>query len=341
MTLSVIDGGTLSAWRSQALWHGIAASMQTTSPATLSFCRPAEAYVGIGYHRRLDEIDVARCAELDLPIIRRQIGGGPVYLDQDQLFFQLTLPAADAPRRVDRLYQQFLDPAVHALKRLGIAAHRNGFNDLAVAGRKISGTGAGQIGDGVTVVGNILFRFSHQRMVEVLSLPSARMRRECLRLMRRHVTSLAAEGAAELSPAEAKSSLIEAFSGALGKSAVTASLSPRQQDSIAEWEVRFRDTSWRAGVARPKPARRQVKISTDAWLFATPGERPWVEVSIVGGQIAHLSLEQGPWNGTATAMQGALAGQPAEARNLEQCLAPFGDDGRQLLDLLLPGLDNN
>jgi len=341
VSLRIIDAGTLSAWRSQALWHGIAATMQPTSPATLSFCRPAEPYVGIGFHRRLDEIDVARCAELNLPIIRRQIGGGPVYLDQDQLFFQLTLPAADAPRRVDHLYRQFLDPAVGALKRLGIAVHRNGFNDLAVAGRKISGTGAGQIGDGVTVVGNILFRFSHQRMVEILNLPSAAMRGECLRLMRRHVTSLDAEGAAALSQAEAKAALSEAFCQAFGQSAVAASLSSRQLASITEWEERFRNPGWRAGVERPKAARRQVKISTDAWLFATPGEQPWVEVSIVDGRIAQLNLDPGPWNGTAEAMSSALSGQRAEARNLEQCLQPFAEDGRQLLDLLLPGLDNN
>ena len=56
-TLRVVDAGTVSALRSQALWHGIASSIEPDAGPTLSLCRPAAAYVSIGYHRRLDEVD--------------------------------------------------------------------------------------------------------------------------------------------------------------------------------------------------------------------------------------------------------------------------------------------
>ena len=96
MELRVVDAGTVGAWRSQALWHGIASAMDASSPPVLSLCRPAEPYVGLGYHRSLDELDLDACRRLDLPVIRRQIGGGPVYVDGEQLFFQITLTAARA-----------------------------------------------------------------------------------------------------------------------------------------------------------------------------------------------------------------------------------------------------
>ena len=341
MTLRVIDIGTVDAWRSQALWHGIASEVQARSSPTLSFCRPAEPYVGIGFHRRLDEIDTEKCAELNLPIIRRRIGGGPVYLDPDQLFFQLTLPAAQAPHRVDHLYQRFLEPAVTALKRLGIAAHRNGLNDLAVGKRKISGTGAGQIGDGVTVVGNILFRFPHERMAQILAMPSEGMREECLRLMRRHVTSMALEDRAKVGEAEAKKALVEAYGEALEMLPEREEVSATEEASIRRWEERFNDPVWLEGTPGAKPVARRVKISTDAWFFAVGGDEPSLEGSVVEGRIARLVLSGSRWNGTAEAIRSALTGQAARAETVERCLAPFGGDGRRLLAQLVPCLTND
>ena len=70
--LRVLDAGTVNAVRSQSLWHGIASAMPEDGAPTLSFCCSAEPYVCIGYHRPLDEIDLAACGDLALPVIRRQ-----------------------------------------------------------------------------------------------------------------------------------------------------------------------------------------------------------------------------------------------------------------------------
>ncbi len=82
--LRILDDGSTSASRSQALWHGIASSAKESCDPVLSFCRPNEPYVGIGYFASLDEVDRSACRRLGLPIIRRSIGGGPAYLDADQ-----------------------------------------------------------------------------------------------------------------------------------------------------------------------------------------------------------------------------------------------------------------
>jgi len=336
LALRVVDAGDAGAYRSQALWHGIASAMAPGAAPTLSFCRPSEPYVGLGYHRALAEIDLEACRRLGLAVIRRRIGGGPVYLDADQLFFQLTLPADRAPARVDRLYELCLEPAAQAFRALGLAARRGGANDISVGDRKISGTGAGRIGDGITVVGNVMFRFPHQRMVEILALPGDRLRRECLRLMRRHVASLADEGIA-VGFDQTRQALTQAYARAFGDPVVSA-LTEAEEAAIRGWEDRFREPRWLAGPARPaatQPAAAQrIKISADAWIVAAAADGLRVEASIAGGKIERLRIDAERFDGGQMARR--LAGRPARSEALRRILEPFGEHGLDVLRLLEP-----
>jgi lipoate-protein ligase A len=260
--LRVIDAGSVSAVRSQALWHGLTEALAPGDQPVLSFCRPAQAYVCVGYHRHLQELDLERCAALGLPVLRRQIGGGPVYLDSDQLFFTLSLPAAGAPAGVSRLYEQLLGPAVCALRALGVDAALAGDNEIVAGARKISGTGAGQIGEGVVVVGNVMFAFPHERMAAVLALPDERMRDECLELMREHLGTLPA-----LREQSVKAALRAAYAGALGRRALGSWPATHERAEIAAWELRLQDPAWTAGPGLAPPARRAVKIRDGVWCY--------------------------------------------------------------------------
>lgn len=331
--LRVIDAGTVDAVRSQALWHGIAAAMEPTGDPVLSFCRPSEAYVCIGYHRRMDELDLPACAELGLPVLRRQIGGGPVYLDSDQLFFQLTLPAGGAPAGVSRLYATLLEPAAMALRWLGISAEVAGTNDLVVHGRKVSGTGAGQIGGGVVVVGNVMFAFPHERMARALRLPDELMRSECLRLMQEHVAPL--PGLNEIS---FKAALQRAYSSALGLTCLSDSLSPAEERSIARWQTRLTDPEWTAGPPLREPEGRQVKVRAGVWVYDGGDERLRVRTTVEHGRISAARIDAPDLNGAATGIARALLGVTANAEALRARLAQFGDEGARVLAALQPGL---
>ena len=85
--LRVLDFGRVSALRSQTLWHALAYGVSAGGAPTLSFMRPSRPYVGLGYHRRLEEADIEACREAGLPVFRRMVGGGVVYLDENQQFF--------------------------------------------------------------------------------------------------------------------------------------------------------------------------------------------------------------------------------------------------------------
>ena len=263
--LRVIDAGPVPVARSQSLWHGIASAMRPTDRPVLSFCRPRDAYVCIGLHRRLSELDLVACADMGLPVFRRQIGGGPVYCDSDQLFFQFTLPARSAPASVERLYQELLEPAAQALRTLGLEARLECVNEIVVEDRKLSGTGAGRIGEAVTVVGNVIFRFPHELMARVLALPDG-ARAEFLRLMRRHVSSLEGEGLASITVDEATAAIVDAFADALGVRPVPDEATAAEVRAMEVWERRFAQDGWLRGSAPQASAVRTVKVRAGVWL---------------------------------------------------------------------------
>ena len=71
---------------------------------------PAEPYVCIGYHQDVtQEVDLDYCQAHDIPVFRREVGGGAVYLDGNQLFYQVVLhknnplPPLHPPQPFDKL----------------------------------------------------------------------------------------------------------------------------------------------------------------------------------------------------------------------------------------------
>jgi lipoate-protein ligase A len=262
--LRVIDAGSVPPARSQSLWHGIASAMQPDDRPVLSFCRPASAYVCLGLHRRLSELDLVACSEMGFPVFRRQIGGGPVYCDSDQLFFQVTMPARSAPASVERLYKELLEPVARSLRTLGLDARLECVNEIVVEDRKLSGTGAGRIGEAVTVVGNVIFRFPHELMARVLALPEG-ARAEFLRLMRRYVSSLEAEGVS-VTLEEATAALVDAFAHALDARPAADEPTAAEALEIQDWEQRFAQDSWLRGPEPKASAVRTIKVRAGVWL---------------------------------------------------------------------------
>ena len=336
--LRIIDAGDVGAVRSQSLWHGLTAAMTSDTPPTLSFCRPLEPYVCQGYHRALAELDLAACRRLGIRVLRRQLGGGPVYIDRDQLFFQFTVPAHRASPAVDRLYREFLAPAVTAFRAMGLDACLSGASDIAVSGRKVSGTGAGRIEDGVTVVGNVIFRFPHERMVAALSFPTTGMQRECLRLMRRHVVSMERLDGVDVSVDAAKHALVEAYARALDATPESVPPSATESRAIERWDGRMRDPEWIDRRSAGAGTVRQIKISADVWVTAAASRGMHVEVSVARGTIIRVAIRNENLNGETRRMVAAIEGAPAKLDEVRRRLERFRACGPRVLELIRPGL---
>lgn len=324
--LRVIDFGRVTPLRSQTLWHAIAYGVSAGQPATVSFARPSAPYVCLGYHRDVAELDERYCREHHLPVYRRMVGGGPVYLDDRQLFFQVCVPARTVPPSRRDALRVLLTPVVTAFRAVGVAASLDDDGEICLGDRKICGHGAGQIEDAVLVCGNLIEAFDHERATRVLALPDPVQRAETLRLMRRYVTATPAD------PAAFRAALSAAYASALTLQAVRSELTGAEHSMVAELDQRFTAPQWLAEPARPAgPDRkaRQVKVRAGIWTLAAQargGAR--LVASVVNGTLDRVALTAPELNGQVKAVERALTGAPVSAA--ANALAPLGQPGAEL-----------
>lgn len=176
----------------QAIYHALAQNAQEG----LVICRPAGRCVCLGLHDDLaQEVNTGYCREHNIPIIRRDIGGGMVLLAEEQIFFQLVLRAGNPllTGRREAFFVQFLQPAIKTLADFAIRAAIKLPADLVVDGKKISGNGAGDINGFSVYTGNILLAFDRTAMANVLQVPGSRFREQLRLSMARYLTSMSEE----------------------------------------------------------------------------------------------------------------------------------------------------
>ncbi|MFZ2058924.1 MAG: hypothetical protein WAV54_16080 [Acidimicrobiales bacterium] len=327
-SLRVIDFGCSPPLRSQTLWHAIGYGVSAGAPATLSFTRPAAPYVCLGYHGGTDEVDHDYCRANGLPVLRRMVGGGPVYLDADQLLFQICLPARAVPAARWQALRMLLEPAVTSFRELAVPAALDDDLEICVGGRKICGHGAGQIEQAVVVCGNLIERFDHERATRVLALADPAQVDQTLALMRRFVA------ATPVAPEAFRAAMIGAYAAALGLSAVAGDLTGPERTALADLDERFTSDTWLAGPDRPAPpvgagARvRRVKVRAGVWTFSATCDGAQVVASVVRGAVDQVRLRASGLNGSSHEAELALTGVPLQS--VAQVLAGFGAPGRRL-----------
>jgi lipoyltransferase and lipoate-protein ligase len=104
------------------------------------------------YQNICKEVNVYALKKAGIPVIRRMSGGGTVYHDLGNVNYTLI---RDKEGFVD--YDDFLSPVIKALNDLGIAAHKDRNSDIAIGGKKISGSAQKVSGGRVLHHGTLLF----------------------------------------------------------------------------------------------------------------------------------------------------------------------------------------
>jgi len=174
---------------SQALYHAAAYLGQEA----LFMLRPATPYVCIGCHQNARQvIDLEFTARQGIPVFRREVGGGAVFLDGHQLFYQLVLRADHPqvpPKKAD-FYRKFLEPVVGSYRAFGVDAVYKPVNDILYQHQKISGNGAAEINDMIILVGNLILDFDHETMSKCLRVPDEKFRDKVFKTLRENLTTI-------------------------------------------------------------------------------------------------------------------------------------------------------
>ncbi|MBI2155137.1 MAG: lipoate--protein ligase family protein [Candidatus Rokubacteria bacterium] len=289
----LLDLGAAPPLRSQALYHGLAEAMDADSPDTIAILRPASPYFCVGYHQSpRAELDLAWCRENGYPVIQRRIGGGTVYLDADQLFYQCVFHRSRAPFDVASIYRRFLTPPVRALQALGLPATLEAINEIEVGGRRIAGTGGGQIGEAVVVVGNLLLDFPADIMARAWRVPSPEFRRLAEDGLRRHLATLCGTLGQRPSEEQIRRRLVRAYEESLGRSLVPGRLTRLEEAAVRREERKLARLDEAGHGAGRRQAR--LKVTHRVWVHewtGRVGEEPGrVTARVADGRIEEMSV---------------------------------------------------
>jgi len=189
--IRVIELGEVSPVRSQTCYHAVGHTFGPDTPDTVILVSPNSPYVCVGFHQETGrEVDLDFCCQAGLPVYRREVGGGAVYLDRDQLFVQWIFHPEHFPAGLEDKFRFYVEPMVRTYHRLGIPAEYRPVNDIQVAGKKICGTGAARINQAEVIVGSFMFDFDKKMMAKVLKIPSEKMRDKIFQSLEQYMTTI-------------------------------------------------------------------------------------------------------------------------------------------------------
>ena len=274
MRMRVIDCGQVSAVLSQSIWHGVAACMNPEDDPALTLVNPRDPYVCIGFHQNAGlEVDERYCATRGIAVLRRRLGGGAVYIDDNQLIFHFVFPRRHAPKRVDRLYPMFIEPVVRTYRDLGIDAAYRPINDIHVDGRKIGGTAAAILDQATVLGGMFLFDFDAATMARCLKVPSEKFRDKLLTTLEDYVTSMRRLLPHVPSRETVKSIFLRHVADCLNVVPQNSVTDEREDVAIAEEAAHMSDPAWTSRTGR-KFVSRGVKVAADTYLTEGSSKAP-------------------------------------------------------------------
>jgi lipoate-protein ligase A len=314
---------------SQGLYHA-AAYLQHEA---LLILRPATPYVCIGFHQDAEqEIDLNFIRSKHIPVYRREVGGGAVYLDSGQLFYQLILrkDRPEIPGDKAEFFRKFLVPVVDTYREFGVAAVFKPINDILANGRKISGNGAAEINDMVVLVGNFILDFDYEMMAKCLRVPDEKFRDKVNKTLRENLSTLLRETGRIPETRALGDALARRYQTILGPMNFSptpdAHLVARADNLHAERHT----SAWLFANDRRRSPTRQVKIREGVYvlqnMLKTPGGLIRVAAVNEDGKLqdVHISGDFFFYPAESlTGLEGAINGVRADMSSITEAVTQF------------------
>ncbi len=336
----LLDLGLVDPVRSQTVYHAVAHAFDDQTPDTIILVGPNAPYVCIGYHQELEkEVDTAYCREAGLPVLRREVGGGAVYLDEHQLFAQWVFRRSNLPAGLAARFEYYIRPLVATYHELGIEAYLRPINDVQVGGRKIGGTGAMAVGEAEVLVGSLMFDFNSELMSRVLKVSSEKMRDKIFQSLQEYMTTMRRELGTPPAREHAQAIYLSQCERMLGLTIVPGTLTPRELAMAEALDARFVSDEWlyQKGGLRQSGVKIHEDVRVVEAAHKAPGGLVRVTARLREGRIDDISFS-GDFTILPTlavgALEQALRGIVAEPTALAAALR----EAYRALAIQAPGL---
>ena len=171
-----------------ALDMAAARSVSEKGPPTIRIYRWKHSSLSIGYSQDSASVNWANCSKQNIPVVRRQTGGGGIFHDHvGDISYSIIAPVSSFSTDISKSYHAMLVPIISAFEQLGISAELAGStipalhtpscylreihpaHDILVSGKKISGNAQRRSNGVVTQHGSLTYKYDVDQFALVFS----------------------------------------------------------------------------------------------------------------------------------------------------------------------------
>jgi lipoate-protein ligase A len=185
--IRLLETGHKPASYNMALDQALMSTVQNSIPV-LRLYGWQPAAVSIGYFQSLEEeVDVKKCKELEIDIVRRITGGGAVLHEHELTYSFIT---KNYPANIMESYELICEPVVISLRNLGFDAKFSPLNDIIVNNKKVSGNAQTRRENILLQHGTILLEVDVDKMFSLLKVPSEKIKDKIIQDVKARVMGL-------------------------------------------------------------------------------------------------------------------------------------------------------
>ncbi|MEE8182394.1 MAG: lipoate protein ligase C-terminal domain-containing protein, partial [Candidatus Thorarchaeota archaeon] len=129
-------------------------------------------------------------------------------------------------------------------RNLGIDAEFKPVNDIQAGGKKVSGNGAGDVGDARILTGNLIFDFNFDMMVKVLRVPDEKFRDKIAKSLRARMSTILLETGGMPDRNEVKKDLVRLYEETLDIELKLGQLSDWEKSRMAQMRGKYLSDEW-------------------------------------------------------------------------------------------------
>ncbi|WP_189941793.1 lipoate--protein ligase family protein [Sulfuriferula thiophila] len=223
-----------------------------------------------------------------VPVIRRPLGGGGVWLDRHQACMVLIAPRDFFPNRTEGWYAHALAPMLQVYSEMGWAASLVQ-QDVWLNGKKLAGSGAATIGSAGVVGTSFLLKFPADEFTQLIAVPSAGFRSWLSAALQEAITSWSEHAPV---PELAWLSLVY-------RRAATGIFGWRWEQAMLRDDERAARDEYRAELVPENDTPNRlvphgIKINAQSFLTEQHFDGRWVRVLTQGQTIARVAMSHLP-----------------------------------------------